>query len=218
MTMRLDYALYGVAIILFILTAIILGTITNQNGGLIYGSLAAILGIIAIGCGYFLKPITAKTKLTIPTEVPKPKVPSPEPEQKTMTVPETSKTEIMIEEPKPLVVPPSRDETKIVTTSSEQTISAEISQTPQMSTPTVTAPIVLPEDETKTEECAVDARANGLAQIKCISSKRAEQLNSIGISSIEDLAKASSSELAAKLQVSEKIVKMWIGSARKVAK
>ncbi len=80
-------------------------------------------------------------------------------------------------------------------------------------------PPMTPEAEaTPAEECTVDAVASGLAQIKCISSKRAEQLNGIGIKSVEDLANASSSDLAAKLQVSEKIVKMWIGSARKLVK
>jgi predicted flap endonuclease-1-like 5' DNA nuclease len=212
MTMRLDYALYGVAIILFIITAGIL--VSEIDGSIIYGSLTAILGIISIGCGYFLKPI-AKKSISQPQAVPAEST-IPEPEPKVVT--QTPKAEAMIEEAKS-TESSLKVETPIAETSNmEHSIVVQAPQTIQMTKPETATLPTEPETANPPEECTVDAAANGLAQIKCISAKRAEQLNANGIKSVEDLSKASSSELAAKLQVSEKIVKMWIGSAKKLAK
>jgi predicted flap endonuclease-1-like 5' DNA nuclease len=209
MTMRLDYALYGVAIILFIITAGIFISVSEENGRVVYSSLTAILGIISIGCGYFLKPVpqkmTPQPQITQPTPV------TPEPEQKTPVATETPKSETIVAEQKPTEVIPKVETPIAETTNMEHSIAVQTPQATQMMTPE-------PEKAIPPEECTVDTGANGLAQIKCISAKRAEQLNANGINTIEDLAKASSSELAAKLQVSEKIVKMWIGSAKKLVK
>jgi predicted flap endonuclease-1-like 5' DNA nuclease len=209
MTMRLDYALYGVAVILFIITAGIIVSISQQNGSIIYGSLTGILGIISIGCGYFLKPVPKKMapepQITQTTPI------APEPEQKTPVATEAPKSETLVAEQKPTEVIPKVETPIAETTNMEHSIAVQTPQATQMMTPE-------PEKVVPPEECAVDTGATGLAQIKCISAKRAEQLNANGINTVEDLAKASSSELAAKLQVSEKIVKMWIGSAKKLVK
>ncbi len=216
MTMRLDYALYGVAIILFIITAGIIASISQQNGSIIYGSLTAILGIISIGCGYFLKPPVKKMTSEPPVQPTQPTISEPQPQPTVAT--EAPKAEAIIEEPKSTEAAP-KVETPIAETSNmEHSIVVQPPQTIQMTTPEPAKMTLEPETENKTEECTVDTAAHGLAQIKCISAKRAEQLNANGINTVEDLAKASSSELATKLQVSEKIVKMWIGSAKKLAK
>ncbi len=57
-----------------------------------------------------------------------------------------------------------------------------------------------------------------LTQIRGISKARADQLRASGIETLKALAEASPEVLAAKLQVSPKIVKMWIGSAKKLVK
>jgi predicted flap endonuclease-1-like 5' DNA nuclease len=57
-----------------------------------------------------------------------------------------------------------------------------------------------------------------LTQVKGIKEKRAGQLKAVGISSVEDLAKASAKDLAAKLKISPKIVERWIEDARKLLK
>jgi predicted flap endonuclease-1-like 5' DNA nuclease len=215
MTMRLDYALYGVAIILFIITAGILFSVSEQNGRIIYGSLTAVLGIISIGCGYFLKPVA---KSTAQPQVAPTKPTIPEPEQKSTVATETPKAEAMIEEAKSTESAPKIEPPIAETSTMEHSIVIQAPQTIQMTKPEPAKMAPEPEIANATEECTVDAAANGLAQIKCISAKRAEQLKANGINSVEELAKASSSELAAKLQVSEKIVKMWIGSAKKLAK
>jgi predicted flap endonuclease-1-like 5' DNA nuclease len=55
-----------------------------------------------------------------------------------------------------------------------------------------------------------------LTEVKGIGEKRAEQLKTLGISSVEDLAKASVDDLAAKLKISPKITGKWIESAKKL--
>jgi predicted flap endonuclease-1-like 5' DNA nuclease len=81
------------------------------------------------------------------------------------------------------------------------------------------APIPAPAAEAQAvDAAATPAQKLELTQIRGINEKRAEQLMANGISSVRDLAGASASDLAAKLNVSEKTVKMWIGSARKLAK
>ncbi len=57
-----------------------------------------------------------------------------------------------------------------------------------------------------------------LVTLKGINAKRAAQLNAVGISNLEDLAKASADDLAKALAVSPKITRMWIGSAKKQKK
>ena len=54
-----------------------------------------------------------------------------------------------------------------------------------------------------------------LVDVKGIGPKRAEQLRSIGIQSVEELAKQSSEELSKKAHVSTKIAGKWIEEAKK---
>ena len=51
MNMRLDYALYGVAIILFALTAITYLYVQDADGRLLYVAATAIVGILSVGGG-----------------------------------------------------------------------------------------------------------------------------------------------------------------------
>jgi predicted flap endonuclease-1-like 5' DNA nuclease len=57
----------------------------------------------------------------------------------------------------------------------------------------------------------------GLTQLKGIGEKRSEQLKAAGINDVEDLAKASAKNLAAKLNVSPKVTRRWIRNAKKLA-
>lgn len=54
----------------------------------------------------------------------------------------------------------------------------------------------------------------GLLEVKGIGEKRSEQLRTLGISTIEDLAKASAKDLATKLKISPKITGKWIENAK----
>jgi len=57
-----------------------------------------------------------------------------------------------------------------------------------------------------------------LTQVKGIGEKRATQLKALGINSANDLAKASAEDIAKKLQISSKITKKWIDSAKALVK
>jgi len=57
-----------------------------------------------------------------------------------------------------------------------------------------------------------------LTQVKGIGEKRATQLKAIGITSVDDLTKASAEDIAKKLQISSKITNKWIASAKELVK
>lgn len=75
-----------------------------------------------------------------------------------------------------------------------------------------------PSAEVKVEEKTVAERVAPLTveltRVKGIKEKRAEQLRALGINNVEDLARASARDLAAKLKISPKIVKRWIEEAK----
>jgi len=54
----------------------------------------------------------------------------------------------------------------------------------------------------------------GLLEVKGIGEKRAEQLRTLGINTVEDLAKASAKDLATKLKISPKITGKWVENAK----
>ena len=56
----------------------------------------------------------------------------------------------------------------------------------------------------------------GLTQVKGVKEKRAVQLKALGINTLEDLAKASASDLGTKLQISPKITGKWIENAKEI--
>jgi predicted flap endonuclease-1-like 5' DNA nuclease len=86
-------------------------------------------------------------------------------------------------------------------------------EAPQPPTPAVQEPVA--QDIQQTVEKPAPT-VKGLTEVKGIGEKRADQLKNIGISSVEDLAKASADDLAAKLKISPKITKVWIENAKKL--
>ena len=72
--------------------------------------------------------------------------------------------------------------------------------------------------ETTVKEAVTETETRSslqLVDVKGIGPKRAEQLRSIGIQSVEELAKQSSEELSKKANVSTKIAGKWIEEAKK---
>jgi predicted flap endonuclease-1-like 5' DNA nuclease len=55
-----------------------------------------------------------------------------------------------------------------------------------------------------------------LTSVKGIKEKRAEQLKNSGINSVEDLAKASATDLASKLKIASYFTEKWIQSAKEL--
>ena len=56
----------------------------------------------------------------------------------------------------------------------------------------------------------------GLLDVKGIKDRRAQQLKAIGINTVEDLAKASPEELAAKLKIAPYFTRQWVENAKKL--
>ncbi len=211
--MRLDYPLYGLAIVLFILTAITYVYVAEADGQLLFVVATAIMGILSVGGGIFLRPkvgASATSETTTPVQ--------PEP----LTVPAEAVQEtggLIVEAPTTQLVDAPKVETPIAVEAPPQ-----IQVTQPVEVPMVEAiPIQGPVDE----ECMAPINATAstpavakseFSQIRCISQKRAEQLIAIGIGTLQELANAAPDDVATKLNVSPKIVKMWIGSAKKLVK
>ncbi len=197
--MRLDYALYGLAVGLFAVMVTTFVLVTEQDGRVLFGISFAIVGLLSGISGYFLKPkVVAASASRIATEEPVQKAA----EAVEATVNEATKAETPVGK-SPVSVPAAIEVPKNVALSEEE--ANKKSQDIVEAKSEVSAP-------------AAAKVAMELSQIRGINAKRVEQLKANGINSIEDLAKASSSDLAAKLAVSEKIVKMWIGIAKKQTK
>lgn len=69
--------------------------------------------------------------------------------------------------------------------------------------------------KTQTQPTSI-AATMGLTQVKGIGEKRASQLKALGISSINDLAKASAKNVAKKLKISPETVGKWVASAKEL--
>ena len=154
--MRSDYALYAVAIIFFILTAITAFTLAGLEQSLSVVS-TTVLGLLFIGLGYSQRPKPQAITVGAPPQTPAPEMPTPSPV-----------TEVMKEEKVETVV-------------------------------------------------EVAPQKMELTKVKGIGEKRAQQLKALGISSVEDLAKASAEDLTEKLKISPKITGKWIENAKTLA-
>ena len=84
---------------------------------------------------------------------------------------------------------------------------------PAPAPPTIVEPI----KEEKTEVIAeVAPPTMELTEVKGIGEKRKERLKALGISSVEDLSRASAKDLAEKLKISPKITERWIENAKRL--
>jgi predicted flap endonuclease-1-like 5' DNA nuclease len=165
--MRSDYALYAVAIILFILTGVVAVYAATQRE--LWVVTAAVLGFVCIGIGYWQRP-----------------------HEQTTTQMTTPKPVTTIAPPASVITPPP---------------------------PTLTQEQVI--EKTKTIEQVVSVAQtqpslSTLLNVKGIKEKRAQQLKTLGINTVEDLAKASPEDLAAKLKIAPYFTGQWIENAKKI--
>jgi len=86
---------------------------------------------------------------------------------------------------------------------------------PEMPTPSP-VPEVMKEEKVETV-VEITPQKMELTEVKGIGEKRAQQLKALGISSVEDLAKASAADIAEKLRISPKITGKWIENAKTLA-
>ncbi len=187
--MRLDYVMYALAILFFIVTATSLAIITDQNERNLYAVSTVVLGLLLATVGFYMRP-KIKTAAAYTPAVSTPQESAP------ATVLQAAVT---IEAPKveaPLVV-----------------VEAPKVEAPPAETPVVAEP--QPAVQIPAPTPASEAPAMEFTQIRGISQNRADQLKANGINNIQELANANPADLATKLNVSPKIVKMWIGSAKK---
>jgi predicted flap endonuclease-1-like 5' DNA nuclease len=194
--MRLDYVMYALAILSFILTAISLAIIKDQNGNL-YVVSTVVLGLLLAIVGYCMRPkIKTAAAYTLAVSTP----------QKTAlaTMPQAAVT---VETP--VIKAPKVEAPPVV-------VEAPKVEAPSTETPVVDEP--QPAAQKPASITVSEVPAMEFTQIRGISKSRANQLKTNGINNIQELANANAAELATKLNVSPKIVKMWIGSAKKQIK
>lgn len=185
--MRLDYVMYALAILFFIVTATSLAIITDQNGRNLYAVSTVVLGLLLATVGYYMRPKIKTAAAYTPT------VSTPQ-ESAPATVPQAAVTiEAPVIEAPPVVVEAPK-------------VEAPPAETPVVAEPQPAAQIPAP------------TPAMEFTQIRGINQNRADQLKANGINNIQELANANPADLATKLNVSPKIVKMWIGSAKKQIK
>ena len=212
--MRKDLILYIVAGVFFILTAISL----ILNSGQLYVVATAVIGLAAASAGFLLKPRVSVAAATR-TETIQPIANAPAEQTSTAAVPT-----VAVEAPVAII---PKSETPLAETPTAPTAIATQAPTPQEPKIVEPAPptqisVTIIETSAQTAS-ATPISTESTSKVECttirgISVARAQQLKDYGINCIEDLAKASPTDLAVKLQVSEKIVKMWVGSAKKIAK
>jgi predicted flap endonuclease-1-like 5' DNA nuclease len=162
--MRSDYALYLVAIIFFVITAMSFALELAELERNVWVVTTAILGIFFIGLGYTQRPRPRPISIKAAPPTPPPAASTPAP---TSAPPPAAEIE---REVKPEIVPEA--------------------------TP---APAMME-----------------LTKVKGIGEKRKEQLKSLNVSSVEDLARASAEDLASKLKISPKITGKWIDNAKQL--
>ena len=216
--MRLDFALYGVAIVLFVVAAVLYFVVPADSGQIVYVLAAVVLAVLVAATGYVMRPKVKVSEQVQPVPAPSPPPPEPVPQTAPaeVPVPPEAKMETPVAEmqpPKPPVKPmPMPQEVAASPEKTEPVVAAPVLEAPEP-TPQLSAPA-----EPPALAAAVPEAGSDLTKIIGINAKRAEQLKANGINTVEDLAKASPEELATKLDVSPKIVKMWVGSAKKKIK
>ncbi len=193
--MRLDYVLYGLGIVFFGLSAVFYFLFSGDNQ-LLSVAIAVVVGILLLGVGLAQRPSSKASPVKAVTEP----VPAPVVSEPVATEPVVQGPTETVKSAPDVIEPPKAAPT------SEATATVEAPPAAQEPTSTPQAPA---SDETP---------ASPFAQIRGINEKRTEQLKANGINSLQDLANAPAEELATKVGVSPKIVKMWIGQAKKLIK
>jgi predicted flap endonuclease-1-like 5' DNA nuclease len=191
--MRLDYTLYVLAVIFFLIT-VVSSIMLMETERSLWVVTTVILGIFSVGLGYYVRP-KAKTAAHQPATPMKPE---------TMPQAQSPVTEDAHEREAYRVENPET-----------------AAQTPIMpQSPTaIPAPVIAPMPVLT--PASVETSAGPvleLTEVKGIGEKRAEQLKALGISNLDALAAASAESIAKSLKVSPKVVEKWIASAKELVK
>lgn len=202
--MRSDYALYGVAVVFFIVAGVCLAFLSGDQRSLTVVS-TIVLGLLSIGLGYSQRPKTATTTQPA-TETTTPTTQPTKAQEKTKT--EISSVQIPRGEAEIIVAPVTAIQEK------PEPAIQPLMEIPPPAEQAPSAPTVLSETPTLAQPPAPTIE---LTRIKGIKEKRAAQLRSLGISNANDLAKASADDIADKLKISTKIVEKWVKEAKQLS-
>lgn len=225
--MRLDYTLYGLAVIFFVVTALSMIMVTEQTGKIILAASSVALGLVSASAGYFLKPkvqpIISSSGSTTDSDTSLESAIHATAEETPVT--ESSETDVA-------VTSVAESSTVIETKDDAQTESP--SKTPITDETKIEPPVTFPspastpvpdvptselvEPSQETPPSTTETPGPTLTQVKGIGEKRAVQLKANGILNVDDLAKSDAATLAAKLKVSPKIVEKWIAAAKELIK
>jgi len=188
--MRLDYMLYALAAVFFVITITSAFSLTGTDQ-ILWILTSGLLGILSLSLGFIQRPkpvqinqsptLATATSATQPTE--------------------TAKVEAPKEEEK---LPPQ---------------TAPATETPVIQEPAVTVQSAMPEPPANTVpsiEANEPSIEHALTEVSGIGEKRASQLKALGINTVDDLAKASVEDLAKSLKVSPKIVAKWVAGAKEL--
>ena len=192
-SMRLDYPMYALAVTFFIVTAVSLVLVAEQVQQSLWIVTTVVLGLFSIGLGYTQRP---KAKATA-------------------SQPSASVSKTTMAKPLYPVADDAHEAEAFGGENVGQTAEAQV--LPQSTSP-VPMQVVAPEPVlTPAPVESPIASTADLTRVKGIGVKRAAQLKALGISNLEDLAKASAEEMATKLKISPKITKKWIAEAKELA-
>jgi predicted flap endonuclease-1-like 5' DNA nuclease len=207
--MRLDYGLYIVAALLFTIT-VFSAVLIVENERSLWVVTTALLGILALGLGYYQRP-----RATVSTQLPPP--PVTEPTAVEMMPQETQVEKIQVPVEEKIEVKDDTIEAPVEAAALIEVppvIEAPV-QPSNIETPQITQPPTPQATEAVPVETVVESP---LIKIKGIGEKRANQLNARGINTIDELAKASAQDIAKSLKISSKIVDKWVAGAKDLIK
>jgi predicted flap endonuclease-1-like 5' DNA nuclease len=208
MHMRSNYILYALAIVFFLITVVSAEAFTGIDQ-IILVLVSALLGIISLGFGLTQRSKPPQTNQTLQT-------PAAEEIPQTKTSP-TSKIENL---PSPPV--PMQSETSIANPPTATTlVPMEKEVTTIQTVPVKAVPALIPEEPATLvpiKQSTLTLKETALTDVKGIGQKRANQLKTLDIKTVEDLANSSVEDLAKKLKISPKIAYRWIVSAKELTK
>jgi len=187
--MRLDYILYAIGVILFIVTLATVVYPPSQQQVWIVSTF--IVGLVFLGLGYTQRPKQTTIASATPN-IPEPPPSIPQPQSPHEQEPQQV-TSMATAPPKP-----------VTTETAKMEEAAPVVQDLHVPEPQI--------QESPVQE--LQPETSELTKIKGIGEKRAAQLKALGINTIDDLGKASPQDLATKLIISPKITSKWIENAK----
>ena len=207
--MRLDYGLYIVAALLFTITVFSAVLIVETERSL-WVVTTAVLGILALGLGYYQRP-----RATVSTQLPPPAVTEPAAVEMMPQEMQVEKIQVPVEEKIEVKVDKNEAPVEAAALIEVPPVIEAPVQPSNIETPQITQPPTQQATEAVPVETVVESP---LIKIKGIGEKRANQLNALGINTIDELAKASAQDIAKSLKISSKIVDKWVAGAKDLIK